>query len=158
MLDAPRAIRLTRAHAAEWDIDPAKVGIMGFSAGGHLAATAGTRFDAGSPDAANPVDGWSSRPDFMIWVYPVISMMEPVTHMGSRSNLLGENPTDDLVHADDGAVPVKNSLLFYDARLAYIVPAELHVYPKGGHGFSLALSKGRLQDWTPLCARWLGEL
>jgi acetyl esterase/lipase len=178
LLDAQRAIRLTRAHAAEWGVDPAKVGIMGFSAGGHLASTAGTRFDAGAPEAADPVDRLGCRPDFMILVYPVISMTDSVTHMGSRVNLLGEQPTEELVnrysnelqvtastpptflvHAgDDGAVPVKNSLLFYDALLAHSVPAELHVYPAGGHGFSFALSNGRLQDWTHLCARWLAEL
>jgi acetyl esterase/lipase len=177
LLDAQRAIRLTRANASEWGIDPAKVGIMGFSAGGHLAATAGTRFDAGSPDAVDPVDRASSRPDFMILVYPVISMMEPATHLGSRVNLIGEQPTEDLVrhysnelhvtaetpptflvHAgDDPAVPVKNSLLFYEALLVQNVPAELHVYPTGGHGFSFALPQGRLQDWTQLCARWLAE-
>lgn len=178
LLDAQRAIRLTRAHAEEWGIDPAKVGIMGFSAGGHLASTAGTHFDAGQADANDPVDRLSSRPDFMILVYPVITMREGTTHGGSRLNLLGENPSDELVrhysnelqvtaatpptflvHAgDDDAVPVQNSLLFYDALLAHQVPAELHVYPQGGHGFSLALGKGRLQDWPQLCARWMAEL
>ena len=177
LLDAQRAIRLTRAHAADWAIDPAKVGIMGFSAGGHLAATAGTHFDAGNQEAADPVDRFSSRPDFMILIYPVISMMPDTTHAGSRVNLLGEHPADELVrrysnelqvtaetpptfllHAgDDDAVPVKNSLLFYDALVVHHVQAELHVYPQGGHGFSLALGKGRLQDWTHLCARWLAE-
>ena len=176
LLDAQRAIRLTRANAADWAINPGKVGIMGFSAGGHLASTAGTHFDGGKPDATDPVDRFSSRPDFMILVYPVITMMES-THACSRKNLLGETPSDDLVqrysnelqvtgetpptflvHAgDDGAVPVKNSLLFYGALVAHQVPAELHVYPQGGHGFSLALNKGRLRDWTQLCARWLAE-
>ena len=178
LLDARRALRLTRAHAAEWGINPAKVGIMGFSAGGHLASTAGTHFDAGDAAAADPVDRLGSRPDFMILVYPVISMVPPATHGGSRRNLLGENPSEELVrqysnelqvtaetpptflvHAgDDGAVPVANSLLFYQALVAHKVPAELHVYPHGGHGFSLALTKGRLQDWTQVCARWLKEL
>jgi acetyl esterase/lipase len=178
LLDAQRAIRLTRAHAADWGIDPAKVGIMGFSAGGHLASTAGTHFDAGNKQSPDPVERFSSRPDFMILVYPVISMTKETTHGGSRLNLLGENPSDDLarrysnelqvtadtpptflVHAgDDNAVPVQNSLLFYEALLAHHVPAELHVYPHGGHGFSFALDKGRLQDWTQLCARWLAEL
>jgi len=178
LLDAQRALRLTRAHAAEWGINPAKVGIMGFSAGGHLASTAGTHFDAGDAAAADPVDRLGSRPDFMILVYPVISMLPPATHGGSRRNLLGENPPEELVrqysnelqvtadtpptflvHAgDDGAVPVANSLLFYQALVAHKVPAELHVYPHGGHGFSLALTKGRLQDWTQVCARWLKEL
>ena len=178
LLDAQRAIRLTRAHAADWGIDPAKVGIMGFSAGGHLASTAGTHFDAGNKEAADPVDRLGSRPDFMILVYPVISMMKETTHAGSRLNLLGKDPADELVqrysnelqvtaetpptflvHAgDDNAVPVQNSLLFHAALVAHKVPAELHVYPHGGHGFSLALGKGRLQDWTQLCARWLTEL
>ena len=178
LLDAQRALRLTRAHAAEWGINPAKVGIMGFSAGGHLASTAGTHFDAGDAAAADPVDRLGSRPDFMILVYPVISMLPPATHGGSRRNLLGENPPEELVrqycnelqvtaetpptflvHAgDDGAVPVANSLLFYQALVAHKVPAELHVYPHGGHGFSLALTKGRLQDWTQVCARWLKDL
>lgn len=177
LLDAQRALRFTRAHAADWGINPAKVGIMGFSAGGHLASTAGTRFDAGQADAADPVDRFSSRPDFMVLVYPVITMTPEFTHAGSRTNLLGEKPSDELVrrysnelqvtaetpptflvHAgDDGAVPVQNSLLFYAALLAHKVPAELHVYPHGGHGFSFALNKGRLQDWPQLCARWLAE-
>jgi acetyl esterase/lipase len=177
LLDAQRAIRLTRAHAKEWGIAPARVGIMGFSAGGHLASTAGTRFDRGKTDASDPVERLSSRPDFMILVYPVITMQEGTTHGGSRRSLLGENPTDELVrlysnelqvtddtpptflvHAgDDDAVPVRNSLLFYDALLAHHVPAELHVYPKGGHGFSLALDKGHLEGWTRVCARWLAE-
>ena len=177
LLDAQRAIRLTRAHAAEWGIAPARVGIMGFSAGGHLASTAGTHFDAGQGEAADPVERFSSRPDFMILVYPVITMME-ATHGGSRLNLLGANlaaelvrrysnelqvtaetPPTFLLHAgDDDAVPVKNSLLFYEALLAQHVPAELHVYPHGGHGFSFALGKGRMEDWTQVCARWLAEL
>jgi acetyl esterase/lipase len=176
--DAQRAIRLTRARAGEWGINPAKVGIMGFSAGGHLASTAGTHFDAGQPDAADPVERISSRPDFMILVYPVISMMKETTHGGSRANLLGENPPDELVrrysnelqvtsqtpptflvHAgDDGAVPVNNSLLFYQSLVAHHVPAELHLYPYGGHGFSFALRRGRLENWSQLCARWLAEL
>lgn len=178
LLDAQRAIRLTRAHAADWGINPAKVGIMGFSAGGHLASTAGTHLDAGNPETPDSIDRFSSRPDFMILVYPVISMRKETTHGDSRLNLLGENPSDELVrrysnelqvtaetpptflvHAgDDNAVPVSNSLLFYNALIARQVPAELHLYPQGGHGFAFALQQGRLQDWTQLCARWLTEL
>jgi acetyl esterase/lipase len=177
LLDAQRAIRFTRAHAAEWAINPAKVGIMGFSAGGHLASTAGTHFDPGDQAAADPIDRFSSRPDFLILIYPVITMLD-YTHGGSRENLLGKNPGDVLlrcysnelevtaetpptflVHAgDDNAVPVQNSLLFYQALIAHKVPVELHVYPHGGHGFSLARGKGRLEDWPQLCARWLAEL
>lgn len=175
LLDAQRALRFTRAHAAEWGIDPAKVGIMGFSAGGHLAATATTRFDAGDPTAADPIDRLSCRPDFSILIYPVISMAEGVTHGGSRQNLLGDHPTaeqvdhysnelqvtDDtpptfLLHSgDDNAVPVENSLRFYRALVAHHVPAEMHLYPYGGHGFALAVGKGRLQGWTARCADWL---
>lgn len=178
LLDAQRAIRLTRAHAAEWGVDPAKVGIMGFSAGGHLASTAGTHFDTGDAKAADPVDRLSSRPDFMVLVYPVISMQQGVTHSGSRSALLGATPPEELVarysnelqvtdqtpptflvHAgDDPAVPVQNSLLFYDALLQHKVPAELHIYPHGGHGFSFGFQHGHLRDWTDACARWLAEL
>ena len=177
LLDAQRAIRFTRAHAAEWNINPAKVGIMGFSAGGHLASTAGTHFDAENPKGSDAIDRLSSRPDFLILIYPVISLLE-YAHVGSRENLLGKNPSDALVrrysnelqvtaqtpptflvHAsDDSVVPVQNSLLFYEALVAHKVPAELHVYPKGGHGFSLALGQGRLNDWTELCARWLKDL
>lgn len=177
LLDAQRAIRFTRAHAAEWAINPARVGIMGFSAGGHLASTAGTHFDAGDAAASDPIDRFSARPDFLILIYPVITMSE-YTHGGSRENLLGKTPADALVrrfsnelqvtaqtpptflvHAgDDEAVPVQNSLLFHQALVAHKVPAELHVYPRGGHGFSLALGQGRLQDWPQLCARWLAEL
>lgn len=178
LLDAHRAIRLVRAHAEEWNIDPAKIGIMGFSAGGHLASTAAVRFDPGDPSAADPVDQLSSRPDFAILVYPVISFTGPSAHSGSRRNLIGENPSEEMINhysnelhvspetpptflvhaADDTAVPVKNSLLFYEACLANGVPAELHIYPHGGHGFSFGYSKGRVQDWTRICARWLAEL
>lgn len=176
LLDAQRAIRLTRARAAEWGVDPAKVGILGFSAGGHLASTAGTHFDTGDATAADPVERFGSRPDFMVLIYPVITMRE-WTHGGSRQNLLGDNPPDELVRrysnelqvtaetpptfllhsGDDEAVPVKNSLEFYAALLAHRVPAELHLYPHGGHGYSLALGQGRLQDWPQVCARWLAE-
>lgn len=178
LLDAQRAIRLTRAHAADWAINPAKIGIIGFSAGGHLASTAGTRFDAGNANAADPADRFSSRPDFMILVYPVITMKTESTHAGSRTNLIGENPSEELIRhysnelqvtsetpptflvhaADDGAVPVQNSLLFHNALLAHHVSAELHVYPQGGHGFSLALNRGHVQGWTQLCALWLAGL
>jgi acetyl esterase/lipase len=177
LLDAQRAIRFTRARAAEWNINSSKVGIMGFSAGGHLASTAGTHFDASEVKAADPVDKFSSRPDFMVLIYPVITMLD-YAHAGSRENLLGKNPNDQLlrrysnelqvtdqtpptflVHAgDDTVVPVQNSLLFYRALVAHKVPAELHVYPHGGHGFSLALGQGRLHDWTELCGRWLAAL
>ena len=175
LLDAQRAIRFTRAHAADWGIDPAKVGIMGFSAGGHLAATATTRFDPGVPGAEDPIDRLSSRPDFSILIYPVISMNPAITHGGSRENLIGQDPTPELVErysnelqvttdtpptfllhsGDDEAVPVENSLRFYRALLDHGVSAEMHLYPYGGHGYALAVGKRRLQSWTARCAEWL---
>ena len=178
LLDAQRAIRLVRHHADEWNIRKDRVGIMGFSAGGHLASTAGTRFDTGNAAAADPVERYSSRPDFMILMYPVITMSQPFGHKGSATNLLGANPpaglaesysTDGqvgpqtpptfLVHAtDDGGVPVENSLVFYRALVKNKVPAELHVYAYGGHGFGLAVGRGYLSSWTERCLDWLKAL
>ena len=178
LLDAQRAIRLVRYHSAEWHIDSNKIGIMGFSAGGHLASTAGTHFDAGEKNAADPVESMSSRPDFMILIYPVITMSLPYTHQGSREALLGKNPGDSLiqyfsnelhvtqntppvfiVHADDdNAVPVENSLLFYQALRKNGISTEMHIYPKGGHGFALALDKGCLETWPDRCIDWLRGL
>lgn len=179
LMDAQRAIRLTRHHAKDWNIDTSKVGIMGFSAGGHLASTAGTHFDYGNVNAVDPVDKWSSRPDFMILVYPVVTFSQTVNaHIGSRNALLGQNPDPKLIeyysnelqvkpdtpptiliHAgDDKGVPVENSLLFYQALKNNNIPAELHVYPTGGHGFSLAIGKGYLETWTDRCTDWLKAL
>lgn len=178
LMDAQRAIRLTRHHAADWNIDSNKIGIMGFSAGGHLASTAGTHFDQGKSSAADPVERISSRPDFMVLIYPVISMSKPIMHEGSRDNLLGKNPSKELaelysnelqvtantpptflLHAtDDVAVPVENSLLFYQALKDNKVPAALHVFPSGGHGFSLALKDPMLNEWTRLCVQWMRSL
>lgn len=163
LLDAQQAIRLTRENAAKWNIDPHKVGIIGFSAGGHLASTAGTHFDE------------ETRPDFMALIYPVISMKEEITHMGSRNNLLGKNPSQELinlysnelqvsdatpptflVHAtDDGGVLVENSLRMYEALKNHHVSAEMHVYPYGGHGFALATGKGYLATWSDRLLDWL---
>jgi acetyl esterase/lipase len=178
LADAQRAIRMVRFYADKWNIKRDRVGIMGFSAGGHLASTSGTHFDNGKAGAADSIEQFSSRPDFMILVYPVISMTRPIMHAGSRNNLIGEHPdtalarlysnelqvTKDtpptfLVHAtDDKTVPVENSLLFYQALKDNNVPAEMHIYPKGGHGFGLALGRGHLEDWTGLCVEWLREM
>lgn len=175
LLDAKRAMRLTRFHAQEWGIDPAKIGVMGFSAGGHLASTLGTHFDSGDASSEDPVERLSSRPDFMILMYPVISMDPAATHGGSRENLLGKNPSAELVKeysnelqvtadtpptilihsSDDQAVPVQNSLRFYEALVAHGVTAEMHIYPYGGHGYSLAIGQGRLQGWTVRCMDWI---
>ena len=178
--DAARAIRTVRARAAEWGLDPARVGILGFSAGGHLASTAGTHFDAGQPDAADPVERVSSRPSLMILIYPVITMREK-THAGSKRNLLGENPTPELVallsneeqvtketppafliHTmNDTAVPVENTLTFVSALRKAGVPFELHLYERGPHGFGLGTARNGkpadpiLSTWPAHCADWL---
>lgn len=178
--DAARAVRTVRARAAEWGLDPARVGILGFSAGGHLAATAGTHFDAGRPDAADPIEKVSSRPDLLILIYPVITMREK-SHAGSRRNLLGENPTPELVAllsneervtketppafvvhtVNDAGVPVENSLMFVSALRRAGVPFELHLYERGPHGFGLGTARGNqpadpvLMTWPAHAADWL---
>ncbi|AMV19066.1 alpha/beta hydrolase [Planctomyces sp. SH-PL14] len=173
LLDTQRAIRTVRSHAEEWKIDPAKVGIIGFSAGGHLASTAETHFDEGDPKATDPSDRASSRPDFAILVYPVISMGEK-GHAGSRKNLLGAEPAASLIDLysnekqvtdktpptflahplDDKVVPADNSRLFYEALLAHKVPAEYLELPSGGHG--LNGYKGPMWDaWQEKSLAWL---
>ena len=178
LLDAKRAMRQVRYHAGEWNIKPDKIGIMGFSAGGHLASTLGTHFDLGSADKNDPVESQSSRPDFMILVYPVITFTQPFMHKGSKDALLGESPDTELIanfsnelqvkentpptfiiHAgDDKGVPVENSLVFYQALKDKGVPAEMHIYPEGGHGFSLAIGRYYLESWTERCIDWLQRL
>jgi acetyl esterase/lipase len=173
--DAQRAIRLVRARAGEFGISPDRIGIIGFSAGGHLASTAITHFDLGNPGAADPLDRAGSRPDFAILAYPVITMRPPFAHMGSRRNLLGENPDDALVTllsnetqvtaqtpptflfhtTDDPVVPVENSILFYEALRKAGVPAELHVFEHGPHGVGLASRDATLSVWPELLANWL---
>jgi acetyl esterase/lipase len=173
--DAQRAIRLVRARAGDWGVDPTRVGILGFSAGGHLASTAATHFDDGRADAADPIERQGSRPDFAVLAYPVITLEDPAAHVGSRRNLLGEpadpalvqllsnerqvtarTPPTFLFHtADDPGVPVKNSLRFFDALLAAGVPAELHVFAHGKHGVGLAQSDPALSSWPRLCALWM---
>ena len=173
--DASRAIRTVRANASAWGVDPGRVGVLGFSAGGHLASTIGTHFDLGDPAAADPIEKLSSRPDRMILIYPVISMAPPYTHGGSRRNLLGAEPDPALVaslsnetqvgkdtpptflaHTDqDAAVPVENSLLFALALRKAKVPMELHVFEKGQHGLGLGRDGFAFSEWPGLCARWL---
>jgi acetyl esterase/lipase len=175
--DAQRAIRTVRARAAAWKIDPRKVGILGFSAGGHLASTAATHYDAGKPDAADPVVRQGCRPDFAILVYPVISLVEPFTHTGSRKNLLGKDagrallerysnelqvdaktPPTFLIHAKDDPVKVENSLAFAAALKKVGVPHRLQLYEKGGHGFGLGIRGGKVAEWPKRCAEWMREL
>jgi len=170
--DAARALRTARARAGEWGVDPKRIGIMGSSAGGHLASTLLTHFDAGQADAKDPIDRQSSRPDVGILCYPVISMGEK-THQGSKNNLLGPNPSPELVKllsnelqvtaqtpptfvwhtAEDKAVLVENSLMFASALAAAGVPFDLHVYEKGRHGIGL----GGGHPWTADCEFWLKE-
>jgi len=179
LTDAKRALRLVRTHASEWNIAPDKIGIMGFSAGGHLASTLATHFDQGDEAHADPVEKVSSRPDFAILGYPVISFDRSYTHSGSRDNLLGqganpslidffsnekhvskETPPTFIFHAqDDTAVLVRHSLEFFQALTANKVPAELHVYPTGEHGFSLSINNdGTQKGWPDSCIKWLGSL
>jgi len=174
LMDAQRAIRWVRHHAKEWRIDASKIGILGFSAGGHLVSTAGTHYDAGDPDAQDPIDRQSCRPDALVLCYAVISF-GPLGHQGSMVNLLGEDPPEDLRHslcnesqvtedtppsflwhtADDAGVPVQNSLLFADALTRFGVPFELHVYESGRHGLGLASEDPHIATWAQLCAEWL---
>ncbi len=176
LLDAQRAMRRVRARAVEWGVDPARIGIWGFSAGGHLAATVATQPAQGDP-AGDGVDQATARPDFLILCYPVIGMREPFTHGGSRANLLGENPSPELqellsadsqvtsetpptflFHTDaDPVVPAEHSVAFYLALRQADVPAELHIYEEGGHGLGLAPTDPVLGTWPDRLADWLSR-
>ena len=176
--DAQRAIRLVRSRATQWRLDPKRIGILGFSAGGHLASTAATHFDDGKPDASDAIERESSRPDFAVLCYAVISLVDPVAHSGSRRNLLGDPADPALVEwlsnekqvtartpptflwhtADDSAVPVENSLQFFEALHKAGVPGELHVFPHGRHGLGLAAGDPAVSQWPRLCAAWMEGL
>ena len=173
--DAQRAVRFVRSRATEWKIDPQKIGVMGFSAGGHLASTVGTHFDKGDPAAADEINKASCRPDFLILCYPVISLTTSYTHQGSKNNLLGKTPDAALVESlsnenqvtpetpptflfhtsADTAVPPENSVLFYMALRKAKVPAELHIYQNGPHGVGLAPKDAVLSSWSGRLADWL---
>jgi acetyl esterase/lipase len=173
--DAQRAIRMVRSKAKEWGINPAKIGIAGSSAGGHLASTAGTRFDLGKPDASDPVERYSCRPDFMLLLYPVITFDEEFGHMGSRVNLIGAGNKWDLVEKysnerqvfsqtpptflvlsdDDTTVPPRNSIEFYMALKKYKIPAEMHIFRDGGHGFGMNKKNLPVDQWPNLFAQWM---
>jgi acetyl esterase/lipase len=173
--DAQRAIRTVRARASEFGIAPDRIGMMGFSAGGHLASTAGTHFDSGTPTAPDLIDRASSRPDFLILAYPVISFDPAIAHAGSVRNLLGENPDPKLIedlsndlrvtpqtpptflfhtNADTGVV-AENSVRFYLALRRAKVPAEMHIFENGPHGVGLALADPALSAWPTLMTTWL---
>lgn len=173
--DAQRALRTVRARAKEWNVDPNRIGIWGFSAGGHLASTAGTQFEDGKADAADSIERVSSRPDFLILCYPVITLTGPAAHVGSRNNLLGKEadaklvdglcndrnvtartPPTFLFHTnEDKAVPPENSVLFYTALRKAGIPAELHIYEPGRHGVGLAPKDPILSTWPERLAAWL---
>lgn len=175
LLDAQRAIRHVRAYAPLYQIDPRKIGIWGFSAGGHLASTAATHYDHGKSEAEDPIEHVSCRPDFTILAYPVISLVEPYTHIGSRDNLLGtmseswlshslsaeKNVTTDtpptfIFHTDsDTGVSSENSVQFYLALHKAGVPAEMHIYADGPHGVGMAQDNPILCTWTMQLKNWL---
>lgn len=172
--DAQRSIQLVRMHSKEWNIDTNRVGIMGFSAGGHLASTAATHFQHSYIENANNIN---LRPDFAILIYGVISFQDNVGHVGSRDQLIGKNPTKELVDSfsnelqvtektpvtflvqatDDDVVPVMNSISFYEALLKYKIPAEMHIYKAGGHGFGMHNPTSKC-DWMELCKNWMDSM
>jgi acetyl esterase/lipase len=176
--DAQRAMRLTRLHAKDWGIDPNRVGILGFSAGGHLASTASTHFDQPEKKRDDSIDDLSARPDFSILVYPVISFMGPHAHVGSRNNLLGKNPDPQLVESlcnekqvtartpptflvhttEDTGVPPDNSIVYYQACRKAGVPVEMHIYDKGRHGLGLGARDLPFSSWPTLCEAWMRNL
>jgi len=170
--DAQEAMRIIRRNAVAWNIDPKKVGVIGFSARGHLASTLSTHYADKVYDVADTI---SARPDFSLLIYPVITMDSSFTHAGSRKNLIGDKPSDEaiksfsnelqvnektppafMVHsADDQTVPVKNSIVYYEQLVKYKIPSELHIFQKGGHGYGLGGSKDTQSAWPGLCINWL---
>jgi acetyl esterase/lipase len=175
MQDAQRAIRLTRANAKEWNIDASRVGVIGFSAGGHLASTVLTKFDGGDTNSNDAIEKQSCRPDFGILCYPVIVFGQPATHKGSEKNLLGASPDPKLLASfqndaqvtketpptflfhtmEDKGVPPENSIAFYSAMVRHGVPGELHIFEKGRHGIGLGKGVPVAAEWPNACARWL---
>jgi acetyl esterase/lipase len=176
--DAQRAVRAVRARAKEFKIDPAKIGILGFSAGGHLASSVATHFDAGNPDAKDPIERVSCRPDFMVLCYPVIAFGQPYTHRGTQENLLGPNPDPKLLESmssekqvtpqtpptflfqtdEDTGVPAENAVSFYLALRRAKVPAELHIYQHGPHGVGLGAKYPGTANWPTQCIDWMRGL
>jgi acetyl esterase/lipase len=172
--DIQRAMRLVRSLSDKWQLRSDKIGAMGFSAGGHLAASVGTHFDMGNKDAADAIEQQSCRPDFLALIYPVISLDAAIAHGGSLTNLLGTKPDPDLVKllsneqrvtaetpptfiahcSDDQSVNVENPMQFYRSLVKHNVPAELHVFAEGGHGFGMR-QKGPVETWPTLLANWL---
>ncbi len=178
LIDAQRAMRLVRSKAKDFNIETDKIGIIGFSAGGHLASTLGTHFDEKVYEPVDEADAQRARPDYMTLMYPVITFTKSTKHSGSQKNLLGENPNQEmldhfsnelqvtadtpptlLIHAtDDTSVPVENSLMFFQALKDNNISATMHIYPKGGHGFSLARIDPHLRGWTERLFEWIESL
>ncbi|SFU29325.1 Acetyl esterase/lipase [Pustulibacterium marinum] len=176
--DAQRAMRYIKSNKDQFHLKDGQIGVMGFSAGGHVASTLGTLYNKEVYTPKDSIDNISAKPDFLALIYPVISMQQGVTHQGSKDQLLGKNPskivTDEfsnelnvntetsptfLIHStDDGAVPVQNSLRFYQALIANKVPAAMHIFPTGGHGYGLGLENKATQQWTSLFETWITEL
>jgi len=170
--DAQEAMRVIRRNSSEWKINPKKIGVIGFSAGGHLASTLSTHY---AENVYSVKDTLNARPDFSLLIYPVITFDASFTHMGSRENLIGKDPSAEaikhfsnelqitkdtppafLVHSsDDDAVPVKNSIAYYENLVKNKVPAEMHIFQKGGHGYGLAVGKPTQSEWPELCIRWM---
>lgn len=175
--DAQRGMRFVRSHAADFRVDPDQIGLMGFSAGGHLAASVATHFDAGNPTATDPIDRVSCRPDFLILGYPVITLFQPYAHQGSVTSLLGEHPDPRLLRelspelhvtpqtpptfmvttSEDTTVPPENTMDFYQALRKAGVPAELHIFEKGNHGFGLTAGEPNHEVWHILLEQWLHQ-
>lgn len=175
--DVARAVKMTRALAGPWKIDPNRVGILGFSAGGHLASTLCTHFTEGDKSAEDPVDRLSSRPDLSLLIYPLITLRDPHTHVPSRNHLLGENPVPEqldhlssdqhvsrrtppafLFHTlDNMQISAENAMLYFKALRVQAIPAELHLYESGPHGAGLAPADQRVNTWPTLASRWLAS-
>ena len=178
MMDAQRAIQTLRARATELNIDPNRIGVIGFSAGGHLCSTVSTKFVDAKPSSDDPIARVSSRPDFSILCYPVIGLGKPYTHKGSQRNLLGADASAELIaslsneeqvsektpptflfHTEaDKVVPVENSLQYYAACKKNGVAAEMHIFPDGGHGLGLAKGQPGARQWPQLCKAWLSQI
>ena len=173
--DAQRAIRIIRKNGQKWEINPEKIGVLGFSAGGHLASSLSTHHDQGLKKSNLEIEKFASRPDFSILIYPVVTMKHPYVHMGSRKSLIGEAPSNEmveyfsnemqvkddtppaiLIHSDDDSgVLVENSVNYYLALRKHKIPAALHVWEDGGHGFGLAKNRGSVKDWPYICQNWM---
>ncbi len=175
LADAQRAIRIIRKNSKKWEINSKKIGVLGFSAGGHLASSLSTHHDQGIRRSNLEIEKFASRPDFSILIYPVVTMKQPYVHMGSRKSLIGNAPSNEiveyfsnemqvkadtppaiLIHSDnDLGVLVENSVNYYLALRKHKIPAALHVWEDGGHGYGLAKGQGSIKDWPNICQNWM---